>query len=966
MLSVKTDSDVIFAGSPDGYIQCGKSVRSSNSGPTFPGTKKFSVQNNRYISFLMQSLILVAAVSGCSKTQSSQDYFKDAQGYHVKGDDKSAVIQLKNALQKDAGNGEARYLLGTIYINIGNLAAGEDELHKALLNVQEKDKVQNALGQIYLGRGEFQKIIDEINPTPQMTGRTLAGLFVLRGEAYLGLKKSDAAKTAFNDSLKTVPGFADALLGQARLAAFGNNPDEAMTLVDQVIAGESGNVKAWVTKGDLFRARSDLGGAMKAYRQVLMSDGNNIAAHLSLASLNLEAGKIDAAQQEVDALLKVQPNNLMGAYLQAVLHFRQGKFTAARDELLQVLRSAPDHMPSVLLMSAVDNALGSYEEAQKNLSRFVEVFPNNIYARKRLAETQLKMKQPDAALKTLAPLLNETHQNTQANAIATAAYMQTGEYDKAAQYLESGVSEAPKNALLRTQLGLSRLAGGQTERAVADLEAAAKLDPAQLNAENILALTYLGKKDYDHALSTTQTMIKKEPKNSAFYNLQGAAYVGKKDFSIARKCFETALAVDAANIPAAINLGQLDMKDNQPQVARKRFEDILAIDKNNVQAMLYLSFIASNAGQEKEFVGWLERATKANPAAMPPWVGLTGYYVQQKNQKEALAQAQAAVTANPKSSAALDLLGSTQFATGQTKSAVATFTRLVELVPRSPLAYYRLGIAQAVDKDDVSAATSFSRALALKPDYVGAVNALVALNIRGGKYSVAQRASRNFQTLYPKSPEGLLLEGDVEMAQKHYEQSAMLYTQAQKVVGTTAGAIKLHRATSLNGKGEQADVLLMHWLSLHPVDQIARIYFASELFNEGRSIEATEQYQILLGKNPDNLAALNNLAVLYQKANDPKAEETARHAYKLAPGSTQIMDTLGWILVAQNDIKGGLDLLQKAVSLDSAAPTIHYHYAVALVKAGDKVKARQELKQLLDSGSKFSGIDEAKALLGQL
>ena len=247
----------------------------------------------RFLPLLMMALLSGAVSTGCSKTKTSQDYLADAQGYHAKGDDKSAVIQLKNALQQDANNGDARYLLGKIYSNNGNLAAAEDELHKALSNVREKDKVQNALGQIYVQRGEFQKIIDEMRPAPAMNGEELAALLVLRGDAYLGLNKQDDAGASYAEALKAVPGFADAVLGQARLAAAGNKPDETMKLIDQVIAGQPDNVKAWLMKGDLLRAKADPAGAAKAYGQVLKIDSNNIAAHVNMASMALDAGKVD-------------------------------------------------------------------------------------------------------------------------------------------------------------------------------------------------------------------------------------------------------------------------------------------------------------------------------------------------------------------------------------------------------------------------------------------------------------------------------------------------------------------------------------------------------------------------------------------------------------------------------------------------------------------------------------------------
>lgn len=917
-------------------------------------------------SALMIALITAVALGGCSRGQSSLEYLKDAERYHASGDDKSAIIQLKNALQKDPNNGDARFLLGKIYSDNGNFAAAEDELQMAMQLEKDRGKVQVVLGGVYLGRGEFQKIIDGLQSEPAMSAQTKAEVFALRGNAYLGLGKKNEAGAAFSEALKLIPGYQEALLGQARLAALDKKLDDSLKLVGSAIANDPKSVKAWLMKGDLLRAQSNNDEAMNAYREILKFDQGNIPAHVSMASLDLVAGKNDDAQKEIAELNRIQPNNLMARYLQALLYFRKSKFSEARDEMLQVLKSAPDHMPSILLMGAIDYSLNSLEEAQKYLGRFVGAFPSNAYARKLLAATQLKLKQPSDALKTLSPLLGDLNPDPMVQSLAAEAYTETGDYTKAAQYLEAVTTLSPDNAGLRTQLGLTRVASGQTERAISDFEAAAKLDPSHLEADTALALTYLGKKQFDQALATARKMSAKEPKNPIYYNLEGAAYVGKGDIADARKSFGLALGANPAYVPANLNLATLDMQDKDAPAARKRLDSVLSVDKNNLQAMLMLSSIAHEAGQVKEEQDWLDRAVKSNPEVIQPRIALVRYYLLQRNPKAALGAAQAAVTDLPKDPQALDLLGGAQIAAGQSKQAVDTFQKLVGMVPRSPVAYYRLATAQMVDQDNPSAAASLAKALELKPDYLDADNALISLDVKAKNYSAAEKIAKDVQQRFPKSPLGLYLEGDIMIAQKQFGRAADVFQKAQNLSPSSGGMMKLHSAMSESGNARRADVMAMQWIKLHPRDILVRKYMAEILAREGNSKAAMEQYGFVLAADPNDVEALNNIAMLYQETNNPLAEEMARKAGKLAPDNPQIMDTLGWILVGKGNVKDGLPLLQKAAAALPEAPEIHYHYAVALAKSGDKSRARQELQNILNAGKSFSERSDAESLMKQL
>ncbi|MGE5526625.1 MAG: tetratricopeptide repeat protein, partial [Rhodospirillaceae bacterium] len=89
-------------------------------------------------------------------------------------------------------------------------------------------------------------------------------------------------------------------------------------------------------------------------------------------------------------------------------------------------------------------------------------------------------------------------------------------------------------------------------------------------------------------------------------------------------------------------------------------------------------------------------------------------------------------------------------------------------------------------------------------------------------------------------------------------------------------------------------------------------------------------------------------------------------AYKAEPGNAGTADTLAMILVERGEVRRGVELLQKAVSAAPGVPAIRYHYAQALMKAGERGRAKTELQQVVNSTIQFPEKAEATRLLAQL
>src|SRR5262249_48641210 len=130
---------------------------------------------------------------------------------------------------------------------------------------------------------------------------------------------------------------------------------------------------------------------------------------------------------------------------------------------------------------------------------------------------------------------------------------------------------------------------------------------------------------------------------------------------------------------------------------------------------------------------------------------------------------------------------------------------------------------------------------------------------------------------------------------------------------------------------------------------------------------ALAQYGRLLAERPDDPLPLNEVALLYQAAGDPRAAATAEKAYRLAPQSAMIADTFGWILLQQGDTERSISLLRQAASAgDAVPPAVHYHLAVALDKAGQHEEAKRVLGDLLQSSASFEERPQAQQLMQKL
>lgn len=911
---------------------------------------------------LLYALVLSASLAACG-AESSEALLEKAQQSLNSGDRKTAIIQLKSAIQEDEKNAKARFQLGKLYLEGGAFSSAEKELARARASGYDASLVNPLLAKALIGQGEYKRVLDEL-PEPSKGGKADVPMLIMRATAQLGTGDKEEARKSLSQATAAAPTDVDVLLAQARLALADRDVAKAAERIDAALQIDPRHRDAWLFKADLLRATGKSGNAAEAYQTALRLDPGHEGARLALANIAISENRLADARREIDTVLKASRNNLQARYLQALVDFREKKNEVARDHLAELLKSTPDYLPAVLLAGSVDYALGNMQSAESHLKRVVAALPRNLYALRLLAAAQLRQGRHDDAERTLAGVpdsVNDAGFHLVAGDIALAKK----QFAKAAEHFEKAAQISPDSAAIRTELGLARLVQGD-QRALADLQAAAAMEGSGNRADAAIILHQLKQKQFDAALASIAALEKKQGTNPITWNYRGAAYLAKKDSAKARESFGQALKLDPAFFPAAANLAQLDLRDNKRAAARKRFEDILKADPKHLNAMLALADFSMRDKDEKAYVGWLEKASQAHPKALQPRSGMVAYLLRKGDKDRAIVQAREAVNANPDNPAALNLLGATQMAVGDKAGAIATFSAMTAKAEPSADAQLNLAMAQMADKRLADARIALKKALQIKPDHVKSQDALISVEMADKKPEAALVIARSLQVQQPGSPLGFLREGDIHFEQKRAPQAIKAYQQALEKGAGSTGLIKLHRAYLLAGDASSAEIRVKDWLRKNPADNAVRNYVAEYHMLNLRNKEAIAYYQEILRQVPNDMVSLNNLANLYRVENDKRALATAEQAHKLAPGNPAVQDTLGWILVEQGQAARGLDLLKKAVAGAPREAAIRYHHAAALARTGDKAQARKTLESLLLDTPDFPEGNAARALLKSL
>lgn len=915
---------------------------------------------------LLIALVASVLLAACSN-QSPEQQLQSAKEFIQKNDNNSALIQLKNALQKDPEMGEARFLLGILFLQDGNATGAEIEFRKALAAKHPESAVVPELARAMLQLDQARKLVDQFGNTRFDQPSSDASLQTSLAIAQSRLGNSEAAGTALKAALAADPAHVPALMLQARQKVAARDTDGALLAMENILTKAPDNAEAWKLKGDiLMYAKGNLDDALAAYRKSVAANPKYEIGHLAVLAILLQTNKIDEASVELEKLRKFSPNTFEFKYAQAQLAYQKGDYKQAKASAEELLRLASNSPRILQLAGAVELQSNSLAQAEIYLARAIQAEPQNKLTQRLLITAYMRSGQPAKALDAVKRLSEKEPLDPGFFSLAGEVYLMNGDSKMAESYFSRALKSDPGDVGTRTALALAHLSSGQSEGSVfEELEGISESSSAT-NADMALINLYTQRQLFSKALSAVAKLEAKQPDKPIAANLRGQIELAQKGTAAARKSFERALALDPSYFAATANLAALDMREQKPEDAKKRFESLLAKDNKNVRASVALAQLAAIRGATKDEISTLTKAVEANPGEVAPRMLLIDALLRSKDTKQALTAAQAAVAALPNNPELVGALGRTQQISGDANQAIATYNKLIALQPLSPQPHIRLAEAHVAKKDMPAAEQSLRKALDIAPDTLDAQRGLILLLVSDQKYQEAVVVARTVQSQRPKEDVGFVLEGDVKAVGKDWAAAISAYQSALEKSKSSGNAIKLHSAIQSSGKKDEASRFSENWLKNQPNDVSFMAYLGSEALSRADFLSAEKYLLNALHVQPDNAIALNNLAWVTHRLGRQGALAYAEKANQLLPNQPNFMDTLATLLSASGEHEKAVALQRKAFELQPADNSLRLNLAKILLAAGEKNDAKTELNALAKLGDKYPGASEVAALLKTL
>jgi putative PEP-CTERM system TPR-repeat lipoprotein len=918
------------------------------------------------IPILLAALVLAALAILMPPTAEAASFLERAQQHFEEGDLRAAEIELKNALQREPDNAEARLLRGKVLFRMGDAKAAETELLRARQLGFDSDELQLLLARTRLKLQRFSDVARGIPEDLVIESDLQRDLYVARGEALMGMGQFDEALAIFDRVLQDEL-HASALANKARIAAALGDMAEARSLLDQALAADPENELAVATDAVWQLRTRQFEAAKTAYARAIEINPTDLLSQVGLIQAHIALGELDEAADIVQSIKERQPDIPLIVLQDSIVLFLQHNYRAAKTQAERLL-AISQNLPQALLISGYSAfQLQEYERARSNLSIYLTQRPQDDDVRAVLGAALLKLGYKQEAYSLMTAPGEDVPDTTAYLSILTSAAAGVNDQPATLRYLKRLALKVPDDARIQERLGLALLEGGETEEGITTLNRTLQLNPRSERAYSHLFAIYVQQANYEAALQLAQQMQDTFPDASVGHTLEGIVLINKGNQAGAEAALRRALEKQPGSPDAVRNLAQLLLADNRVDDARQVFDSAVAHASGAWPLLFNYALLEREVGNETRAQALLRQAMASNPDAWQIRSLLALSLLQTGDVGEALTMGRSALADNPNNPQLQKTVSLALLQSGSPAEALDLLNRVVAATPNDARAHENrsLALEQAGRIEEAEAA--LQEAMKIEPENSDLQLARASLLLKLGHSEEAKGMIPALKQSLPDDERVMIIEGRIALLENNTDDAVTAFESALAKSGSNLVLLDLVQALFKADRGDEALNTMQGWLAEHSDDWLVRHRQAEYFMALQRWGEAESSYETMLARQPNDARALNNLAWIKLELGKPEsALAAARKAATLAPQNATVSDTLATALLRSGQQQEAINLLKSVTKSAPNDKTLRYRLAQALSTAGQVEEAVSELQAILDDTTPFREREDAEALLSSL
>ncbi len=677
-------------------------------------------------------------------------------------------------------------------------------------------------------------------------------------------------------------------------------------------------------------------------------------ARLKLAKLYLLSGNKDKAQIEVDWLLANVTSSPDVIALNGLILLKQGDSSLALVEAEKALQIDPGHTDTVSLQVAAYLSQKDYQAAETTVNKALKIKPDELALS--LLKLKIHSKTKDHALieQDYKEIINQFPSKLDFSYALAKFYLATKRETKALSLLENVVKDNPEEIKPKLVLVEYLLQQDQSQ-AELTLRKFISENPNETDLYFKLANLYILQKKNNEAKKPLIWIVehnKKEKKGLLARVILAKFAVQEKDNPKASKLINEVLNVNVRNYDALVLRARISLIDGENDQAITYLRGILRDYSKSDEAMVLLGQGFLKKGMPELAYENFRNALEVNPANFSAVMPIVSRMIKNKDIGRADEILQKALTKNPGHEGALQALAQIRLLNKDWQGTKEIANMIANKPTGGGFSEYLSGKVSQGQGLYEAAITKYKLALSLTPTLSDALKNMVAcfekLKLRDkALIYIDSFMQKNPQLAYPSLYKNQLyvLNKDWTNAVALLNQSIDKWPREQQFYVALAGVYKAKNepkkvvSTFERGLGENPANIQMNMLlaSAYEVDK-----------DYGKAIK---RYEAIISKKPDVDVAVNNLvSLLLDHYPSKENSERAVNLSKRFENSKQsyFLDTYGWALLQNGNVKKALSILKQAASINPEATIFKYHLGVAYHRSGDNELATKTLTDALN------------------